>query len=200
MEAARILFPVLPNVTHLDLQGNELVDDEFVRLVTQHCKKIGSLNLSRCSNLTPKSLVLLSKAMPKLENLDISSTRCTTNKTWVGLITYSENLRSLSVANSFLINFEILTYIYPRSATYLDLSCNDSLRYEFLNSIASDRLKMRKPALLTVDIRNCEGITGDEITLLEMNTKANIRYLSNPKLSNYSTVGLRDYIQRLIAL
>jgi hypothetical protein len=99
-----------------------------------------------------------------------------------------------------LIDFEILSHIYPRAATYLDLSNINSVTFEFLNSIVQDRITMRKPHHLTVDIRNCEEITGDEISVLEMNKLANITYISNPKLDNYSSSGLRAYISRLISL
>ena len=90
--------------------------------------------------------------------------------------------------------------IYPRNITFLDLSRNDTLNFAFLERLAKDRATRRKLPFLTIDIRDCDGITGEEIQILQCITTANIVYLSNPKLESNSPAGLRDYIHRLISL
>ncbi len=83
LEVACILLPRMPNVKSLNMARSECVDDRFVRLVCTYFKKIQDINLSDCSSLTQKSLIAISKDCKHLEVLDVSGTRCLTNKTWV---------------------------------------------------------------------------------------------------------------------
>ena len=203
MNISELLFPKLKNLIHLDLLGNQELDDTLLRLVLTHCKKLTHLNLSHCPRLTQKSVFLLCSNASEctLSWLNLSSTQCITNKAWVVLCaTQAECLEKLYVSSCYSsISFDIMRS-YPRNATYLDFSRNDTLTFGFLEAIAIDRQQRRKPPKLTIDIRDCDGITGDEITLLESISGFSIRFLSNPKLSSNDERGVREYISRLIAL
>lgn len=163
------------------------------------CRKILHLDISNCVSLTQKSIFLISKCCSKIQSLNVSNTRCMTNKAWsVICATISATLTRLSVSNNYLINYEIMTSIYPRNILYMDLSRNSSVKLSYLKAIAEDRETMKKP-LLTIDVTDCEDLTVDDIEDLQTFQKSNIQYLSNPRLKNYTSDGIRDYITRLIA-
>lgn len=198
---AGLLFPKFKNLTHLDLLGNQKVDDDVVRLVLTHCKKLSHLNVSHCSRLTQKTAFLICSNPAELEGLNLSSTACVTNKSWAVICaTLSEQLSSLSVSSCYSsVSFDIMRS-YPRNATFLDFSRNDTMDFGFLESICNDRQNRRKPPLLTIDIRDCDAITVDEVCILESIPGSFVRFLSNPKLQNNNVDGIRSYLNRLIAL
>ena len=89
---------------------------------------------------------------------------------------------------------------YPRNAIFLDFARNDTMSFGFLEAICLDRQNRRKPPLLTIDIRDCDVITVDEVCILESIPGSFVQFLSNPKLQNNSVDGIRSYLNRLIAL
>jgi hypothetical protein len=102
------------------------------------------------------------------------------------------------VSNNFLVNFNIFS-TFPKSVKLLDISRNPSVTFEYVNAIVKERLGMRNLPLLKINICDCEAITGDEADLLNSYPEANIKFISNPKLQNYTAAGLREYINRLIS-
>ena len=73
------------------------------------------------------------------------------------------------------------------------------MTFEYLKAIVKEREGMRKMPVLKINICDCDAITGDEVELLNSYPAANIKFISNPKLQNYTAIGLREYINRLIS-
>lgn len=96
------------------------------------------------------------------------------------------------------MNFNIFS-TYPKSVKVLDISRNPSVTFEYLKAIVKEREGMRKMPVLKINICDCDAITGDEVELLNSYPAANIKFISNPKLQNYTAIGLREYINRLIS-
>lgn len=194
---AKLLFPNLRNLKTANLSNNfELHDNSIIHLV-HHCRNLRNLDISRCSRLTSKSLFVIVKNL-KLEYLNVSYTRCVTNKSWLNLCAMNETIRTLKIAGSIMINWEILAGIVPQNVTYLDISNNCALTYNVLSQIVKSRTVINAHSTLKIDARNCDNITGDEFSELKSYQKSKIEIISNPKLRNHDADGVLEYLKSLI--
>jgi hypothetical protein len=110
----------------------------------------------------------------------------------------NETIRTLKIAGTIMVNWDILAGIIPPNLTFLDISNNCALTFDFLNQIVKSRTVISPDAVLKIDARNCDNITGDEFAELSSYHKSKIDIISNPKLRNHEADGVREYLKSLI--
>jgi hypothetical protein len=189
----RSLFPTLGNLKYLNIAKSWEIRDDSIAIIVNHCPKLLEMDLSHCSGLTSKSLFLIAQKL-NLKKLNVTATRCVTNKSWLVLCAMNDSIESLSMASCFMIRWDILAGIFMPSLKYWDLSKNNLLSFSFLQQVVKSRAVLKPSSIMHIKISDCEDISLEQVQELEAVEDANIELVSNPKLRNHREDGIREYL------
>ncbi|KAI8896610.1 hypothetical protein BC833DRAFT_629825 [Globomyces pollinis-pini] len=192
------LFHYLPNLKTIDFSNNFDIDDICIDLISKSCIDLESLKLSKCYKITEQSLLYIVKRLRKLKVLDVTSTRCITNRAWLILCSMTDTLCELSMGNNSDVDWDLLINIYPPNLLYWNLTNSYNLTADYLIRLAKYRKKIKPVGLLSINVHDCEQLTGDEIEYIHGIQDAKLHLIANPKLKNHSADGVLDYLKYIL--
>ena len=202
--ALAIIAPFLAQLSSINLSGNDAITDQTLFSIASACPRLQNLELEHCIRLGPLSMDHIAQ-LPYLETLNICSTQLATCNTIHQLVTACRNtLKSLNLSKSYSLGHRDWNWILEKIGSEctqletLNLSSNHALTDEALNDWKVALEKRRGINRMELDVRDCEQLSLRSLELLQKSLGLALQ--QNARLLDYSSEGIRDYIQMLMGI
>jgi hypothetical protein len=181
------------DLTTVTFKGNSRIDDSTLSVfISRNCRNCKSIDISNCLSLTNKSMQSIADHCHSLESINVSG----------GLISFSglqtlsslKQLRELKLSRCILVSSDnLLTALSSFTRLKcLDLSGNSSVNYQMLALLIP-----MMPVLESLDIRQCDDLTGFQISKLK-SANPQLKVLENAKIYDDSVESVRAYLLSMI--
>lgn len=188
-----------PKLSSLNLSGLDFISNETLSGILISCQSIENLDLSKCYQLSPSALILLSDQLQKLKYLNISQTQLASLSSILYLLnSRGSALVSLVMSQAILLGerdwldvFDAISYTCTR-IEIIDISYNC-----LLTDCALEKLEI-KSRKLELNVKCCDQLSVRGVSDTIKRCYPNLIIHHNARIPDYTPEGIRSYIQYLI--